>query len=150
MTLSSRLDSKTTVLDNGCWMFTGGCGSRGYGNIWDNGKTRSAHIVAYEIHKGPVTDGLSVLHTCDNRWCVNPDHLFLGTQQDNINDMIHKGRDGFSGERNGRALLNKDSVLLIKHLLDTGEHSQQTIANAYKVSRSTIAAIKSGRNWGWR
>lgn len=146
MSLASRLLSKYEILDNGCWMYTGGWNGGGYGNIWDNGRTRSAHIVSYEIHIGPVPEGLNVLHTCDYRPCINPDHLFVGTTQDNIDDMISKGRDGFKGVRNGRCLLTEEQVAEIKKLLKN--YSQQHIADKYNVSRPTIAAIKSGRNWG--
>lgn len=146
MSVANRLLSKIEVLDDGCWRYTGGLNSGGYGNIWDNGRTRSAHVVSFECHSGPVPEGLSVLHSCDYRACINPEHLFAGTTQDNIDDMVTKGRDGFKGERNGRCLLTKDQREEIRALLS--EHSQQHIANMYNVSRSTIAAIKSGRNWG--
>lgn len=146
-TLADRLLSKYIVLDNGCWLYTGGWNSGGYGNIWDNGTTRSAHVVSFEIHKGPVPAGMSVLHTCDNRPCINPDHLFAGTTQDNIDDMVTKGRDGFKGVRNGRALLEEDDVRAIKGLMDYGV-TQQFLADWYKVSKPTISAISTGRNWG--
>lgn len=146
MSLSERLLSKYTISDSGCWEYTGGLNGRGYGNIWDNGTTRSAHVVSYELHCGPVPEGLNVLHSCDNRKCICPDHLFVGTTQNNIDDMVNKGRDGFKGSRNGRALLTENDILAIRRLLNC--YSQQYIADKYGVSRSTIAAIKSGRNWG--
>lgn len=148
MSLVSRLLSKYRVLDNGCWEYTGGRNGGGYGNISDDGVTRSAHVVSYEIHKGPVPAGMNVLHSCDHRPCINPDHLFPGTTQDNIDDMVNKGRDGFTGIKNGRAILNEDQVIEIKVLLEAG-YTQQLIANGYCVSRSTVAAIKTGRLWGY-
>lgn len=146
MSLVGRLLSKYIVLDNGCWEYTGGLNGAGYGNIWDNGRTRSAHVVSHEIHKGPIPEDTCVLHSCDYKPCINPDHLFLGTQHDNIHDMIDKGRDGFKGTRNGRCLLTEIQVVEIKQLLL--DYTQQHIADIYGVSRPTIAAIKSGRIWG--
>lgn len=146
MTLLERLLSKIKVLESGCWQYTGGINTAGYGNIWDNGKTRGAHIVAYELLVGPVHPiGINVCHNCDNKWCINPEHLFLGTQLDNIHDMIVKGRDGFRGTRNGRALLDLEKVNEIKNLL--GVLTQEQIADQYGVSEATISAISTGRNW---
>ena len=146
MSVAERLLSKYVITDSGCWEYTGGLNSGGYGNIWDNRRTRSAHVVSFEVHCEPIPQGMSVLHSCDNRCCINPKHLFLGTAQDNIDDMITKGRDGFSGQRNGRALLTQNDIIAIRSILP--KYSQEYIANMYGVSRSTIAAIKSGRNWG--
>ena len=141
--VSDRLLSRIEIQDNGCWIYTGGLNGRGYGNIWHNGRTRSAHVVSYEVHTGPVPEGMQVCHTCDNKPCINPDHLFVGTAQDNIDDMIIKGRNNFKG----RALLTQGQVSEIRRLLIETCRSQQNIADQFEVSRSTIAAIKSGRNW---
>lgn len=148
MSIIDRLYSKAEILSCGCWRYTGGLNGAGYGNIWDEGRTRSAHVVSFEIHNGPVPEGLSVLHSCDYKPCINPDHLFAGTTQDNIDDMINKGRDGFKGVRNGRAVLSEGEVISIKELLASNIFSCQSIADKFNVSRPTIAAIKSGRNWG--
>lgn len=93
-------------VDSGCWEWTGGVfKDSGYGKFnggkGDDGKwvTAYAHRASHELHIGPIPAGLSVLHRCDNRLCVNPDHLFLGTQRDNIHDMLAKGR----GRPGGRA-----------------------------------------------
>src|SRR6266702_5022145 len=135
--LASRLWEKTTIRDDGCWMFTGGWNGGGYGNIWDSGHTRSAHVVSYEIHIGPVPKNLCVCHTCDNRWCVNPKHLFLGTNKDNLDDMTKKGRDRRIGAQNGRSVLSLVQVYEIRLLLDSKQLSQQAIASLFGVSRST-------------
>jgi len=141
-----RLLRKAVKTDSGCWKYTGGLNGRGYGNIWVDGTTRSAHVVSYELHKGPIPAGMNVCHSCDNKKCINPRHLFLGTTQDNIDDMIAKGRDGFKRERNGRALLTEEDVVAVREMLRQNK-TQQYIADQYNVSRGTISAIGTGRNW---
>jgi len=87
-----------------CWVWTGAHVPWGYGQIGLTGrKNGRAHVVSWEMHNGPIPDGLWVLHKCDNPPCVRPDHLFLGTVQDNTADMIAKGRHNLSGLRNWRA-----------------------------------------------
>ncbi len=77
----------------GCWRWTGAQGRTGHGTInLGGGRFGGAHRVAYTLTRGPIPEGMSVCHTCDNGWCVRPEHLFLGTQGDNIRDMIAKGR----------------------------------------------------------
>jgi hypothetical protein len=78
-----------------CWLWTGGIIVRGYPyGLFrvDRSPMKLAHRVSYELHKGEIPDGLNVLHTCDNPRCVNPEHLFVGTQKENIQDMNRKGR----------------------------------------------------------
>ena len=80
---------------NGCWLWKGGkTGRRGqkYGVIWVRGQETAAHRASYELHVGPIPDGLCVLHRCDTPLCVNPDHLFLGTLSDNQKDAVAKKR----------------------------------------------------------
>jgi len=75
-----------------CWLWTGGCNSTGYGHVYRNKTKRLAHRLVYEKYAGTIRDGLFVLHRCDVRSCVNPSHLFLGTQKDNCEDRDAKGR----------------------------------------------------------
>ena len=92
-----RLWQKIDKTD-GCWLWTGGLTTSGYGILYtskqDKPRRRLAHRLMYEIEHGPIPDGLFVCHRCDNPPCVNPDHLFLGTASDNMQDMLSKGRQG--------------------------------------------------------
>lgn len=76
----------------GCWEWTAERNRKGYGIFWRNASMTGAHRASYELHVGPIPDGLHVLHRCDNPPCVNPAHLFLGTNQDNVDDRQRKGR----------------------------------------------------------
>src|SRR6516164_3033673 len=109
MDLKAKLLERTKPEENGCWKFSGSNQPSGYRHLHVGGsRYRRAHRVSYEVHVGPVPQGLCVLHKCDNRWCVNPDHLFIGTFRDNALDMIAKGRRyDNSGERNGRSVLTE-------------------------------------------
>ncbi len=96
---------------------------------------------------GEIPHNMCVCHNCDNPSCVNPAHLFLGTQVDNIKDMVSKGRGGnHKGENNGRTKLTNDNVISIKYLLSKGIF-QKYIALVYNVSQVTISRIKLGKNW---
>ena len=133
-----------------CIEWTAGRSSTGYGaarSPTTNRKT-TAHRAAWELEHGPIPNGLWVLHHCDNPPCVNLEHLFLGTQKDNMADMIGKGRDnlshGFHGENHPRARLNWRQVCDIR---SRPEERARALAIEYGVSRHTIAAIRCGRNW---
>lgn len=78
--------------ENGCWNYIGCTNSTGYGHIRKNGKVQKAHRVSFEYFIGPIPDGLFICHKCDNPACVNPDHLYAGTQKDNVRDMFSRGR----------------------------------------------------------
>ena len=76
---------------NGCWLWAKAVNTNGYGYKWHKGKLHHAHRVSWELNRGPIPDGLFVLHRCDVKLCVNPEHLFLGTQTDNMRDAMAKG-----------------------------------------------------------
>ena len=85
-------DNYLIDITTGCWIWMGYLNSGGYGSFYVDGQLRSAHRVSWELHYGPIPEGLNVCHHCDVPGCVNPDHLFVGTQKDNIRDALNKGR----------------------------------------------------------
>jgi hypothetical protein len=84
---------------NSCWLWTGALSSRGYGSFGVNGKTTAAHRYSYQMHIGEIPKGLVICHTCDTPSCVNPDHLWAGTQSENMKDMFNKNRHGASNRK---------------------------------------------------
>lgn len=98
-TLEERFHDKYIPEPNsGCWLWIANANRTGYGCLSDS-KQRLAHRISWEIHRGPIPEGLYVLHKCDVPICVNPEHLFLGTHQDNMDDMVRKGRGRWNTRR---------------------------------------------------
>lgn len=96
----SKLLKKKRVSRSGCWIFLGAITDLGYGKIGYNRKVLFAHRLSFMLHKGDIPRGLMVCHKCDNRRCINPDHLFLGTAKENTQDMMKKGRHVKRGQKN--------------------------------------------------
>lgn len=131
---------------SGCWLWGGHADSKGYGTAWRDRAHVKAHRLSWELHNGQIPDGLCVCHKCDTPACVNPDHLFLATQRENIADMDKKGRRvSRRGSAHGCSILLEKDVRKIRK--DTRPISK--IAADYGVSPSTVSAIRSGQNWGW-
>lgn len=93
-TTRQRMDIHTVHADSGCWEWTGSHVPRGYGTVWDSMRGRKVYVhrLSWEMHHGPIPDGMFVLHLCDNPPCWNPEHLSIGTHRDNMADMTAKGR----------------------------------------------------------
>lgn len=137
------------VKGDGCWGWNGAVNSWGYGliHLWDGTKRLAAlaHRVSYEIHVGPIPDGLFVLHRCDNPPCSNPDHLFVGTNDDNVADMVSKGRQQ-QGSRHAHAKLDETKVAEIRRRAAGGE-MKKGLAAEFGISPQTVSDILHGRLW---
>ncbi len=133
------------VPEAGCWIWIGELCDLGYGVMRVKGKVCKAHRVSYEFHSGMlIPEGMKILHRCDVRCCINPDHLFVGTQLDNIRDMDAKGRrKSLLGTDNGRAKLTEQQVLEIR----ASPLGCEATGKIYGVSRSAVNAIKIRRIW---
>lgn len=139
--------------DDECWPWTGAKIPGGYGTVRHNGKVRKAHRVAYELSRGTKIPrgtghhGICVCHTCDSRLCVNPRHLFLGTQAENIADMVSKKRlVAPSGPNHGNALLTNDDVRAIRaHAPGYGAIVE--LSARFGVCKSTIHGIRRGKTY---
>lgn len=140
--------SKLSTLGNGgCIEWQGQINENGYGLIGRQSKgvpMRSyfAHRIAYAVFKGPIGENLQVMHRCDNRLCVNPSHLDLGTQEDNQRDKIKKGRQS-KGEAHGSSCLKAKDIIDIR----ASQNTCQFLANKYGVCQQQISAIKNFIYW---
>jgi len=141
-----RIDNKVErIPEGGCWVWMGTTTVRGYGQIISNNRKHYAHRASYEAFIGEIPKDMHVCHACDNVYCVNPAHLFLGTQKQNLEDMARKGRST-KGERNPMSKLNKEDVKDIKYLFSTGL-SDSEISIEFSVCRQTINNIRNGKVW---
>lgn len=140
--------TRATRAANGCLEWSGAVADNGYGKVWDGKKVVYAHRQAYVQNKGPISAGLCVMHSCDNRRCVDPDHLSLGSQKENLADMRRKGRDNRPrGERHSKARLTAHHVEVIKKLYNWGCLDGTQIAVLFGVGYSTIYAVLKNRSW---
>jgi hypothetical protein len=144
LSLFDRFMSKVRQTDN-CWIWLAGTKGGGYGSFnVGSRKSERAHRVAWTIFNGPIPSDKCVLHKCDNRRCVKPQHLFLGTIGENNHDRHAKGRDGdHRGVRNGRAKLKPEDVLVILE----SETSARSLAAQLGVSLNLIHKIRQRTLW---
>lgn len=135
------------VEPTGCWRWLGGSTVQGYGRFTcvDLGYVnKPAHRVCYEAFVGPIPNGLNLLHSCDNPWCVNYSHLWPGTQAENVQDAAMKGHMGkCRGSSRPLAKITETEAALIRH----DARPQRTIALDYGISQPIVSRIKSGQLW---
>lgn len=140
--LLTRFRDGTKKLESGCWIWVGSKDKDGYGYIKEKGKLVYVHRLAYRLNKGEP-GSFWVLHTCDNPPCVNPEHLFLGDVQDNVDDMIAKGRKiTLKGDRSNLTLYpqsTRDGILGMK-----GKATQLVVSTTFGVSRSYVGLLWQG------
>lgn len=136
--------------ENDCWPWTGGNDGK-YGTFYINSRYVKCTRLLYFILHGKIPYGIRVLHKCDNPICVNPSHLFPGTQKDNILDSVNKGRWIRGGEGIGNAKLTKASVIQIRQRYKKGKHGCGMIAlsRLFNVSPSTIRDVVKNKNWSY-
>lgn len=150
---SERFESKF-IIDgiDGCWLWVGSKNLDGYGNFFVNKKCKSAHRVAFTLYVQEIPKGLSVLHKCDVRNCVNPKHLFLGTQKENMVDCSIKGRIAnnghfLRGEKQWSAKYTKQQVLKVREMYATGNYTYKEISNILKIKADYIGLLVRRVRW---
>lgn len=149
---AERVRMHVVKSSNGCHNFEGRKDSDGYGQIKDKGKPVSVHRWIWEQAHGPITDGRHVLHSCDNRSCVNLAHLHIGSHADNMREKAARGRSDNvprgAAHTRPMAKITEKEAREIKALLARG-YRQSDIARDYRVSRSMVNDIAQGKTWGW-
>lgn len=148
-----RFIEKVSFASNGCWEWTSSIDGSGYGLFMMGSRAdgtrgaRRASRVSYELHVGPIGNSC-VCHRCDNRRCVNPEHLFLGSRYDNMQDMLTKGRGpNQAGEKNGNARLSLAQATEIFQRYHTGGVTFAQLASEYGVGITTVGDLVSGKTW---
>jgi len=140
----------------GCWMWMATKNPKGYGRIVVNNRLESAHRVSWRLHFGEIPDGICVCHRCDNPSCVRPDHLFLGTNNENVADKVAKGRSRCSvGSLNPRAVLTEADVIAIRSEYDAAplihgikpRRINTNLAKRYGVSVGQIEKVVYRKFW---
>lgn len=146
MSLKDKLEFHSMpVTECGCWIWLG---PKKYGELRIGKKMEKAHRVSWRVYRGEIPEGFYVCHACDVPACINPDHLFLGTQTDNMRDMKAKGRErkrGLSGAANSQARLKEWQVLKIRE----AARSSTAVAAQFGISSRTVQAIRRREIWGW-
>jgi len=151
VSLKERFEARVSPCPNtGCWWWCGAASDAGYGRISrtsrGTGAPARAHRIAWELVHGPIPDGLYVCHRCDQPSCVNPAHLFLGTNAENVADKVRKGRQT-SGESHGNSKLKCVDVAAIRSAWRKGLLNQPEISMAWGITQSHVSKIVHGRSW---
>jgi hypothetical protein len=152
--LLRHLPNRVAPSGDGCWIWTGAVQGFGYGSVTFNDgvkrRMRPVHRLVYELCVGPITDGKNVLHRCDVPRCCRPDHLFLGTQRENVHDCLskerHRTRSSPANEANPNAKLTADDVRDIRRKARSGTPLVQ-LQRDYRLSRAGVSRIVNGKAW---
>jgi hypothetical protein len=141
--LDRILKHSEPITEVGCWVWMGAVSNAGYGLCAsEKNKISSAHRVAYEAFVGKIPEGMVVAHTCDNRLCVNPSHLWIATHKQNSQDMVIKNRSA-KGEKCGKSKLNNEQIKFIRE----SNLSHRVLGKMFNVSHANIGYVKRGATW---
>lgn len=143
----TRFLSHISRFESGCWIWRGRTSHKGYGYFVVGETKFPAHRVAYQLWNSAIPDGSCVCHACDNRACVRPDHLFLGSPADNSADMKHKGRS-CRGRKQWSAKLSEADVIAIRHGISEGM-TQIEAARRYGLDQSTVSLLVTRKTWAY-
>ena len=139
-----RFTDKIIKLNGGCHEWVAKRDSGGYGQFWMSGKHKPAHRVAWVLAHSEIPDGMCVLHKCDNRACVNVEHLFLGTHADNMADMTKKGRGRPQGQR---PKLSFSAAEEIRRAYKRADTTMSKLSRRFGVSINQISLVVNNHAW---
>jgi hypothetical protein len=142
--LRATLFNRCRLSETGCWIWTAKAkDSGGYGLFYLDYKNKKAHRVSYELFKGPIPDGMHILHSCDNPACVNPDHLRAGTVKENMQDREARGRRDVRGEQIGTSKLTEKEAMFVK----ITDAPIKLLSEVFGISEGYLYRVRNGQSW---